>query len=347
MSPMPILRSERGVALLLVLWIFMVLTVIAAEFSRSMRDDAVATHNLAEETAARAVALAGLNRAIYSTLRVREQALEEEDADSEDVDDATVGLDDGSEPFIHWAPDGTWHEDAYGGGRFSVRMIDEGGKIPLNRVEEAMLRRIFDSLGLDGDAQEEITDAILDWRDSDVLARLNGAEEDYYLGLSPPYRPKDGPFDSVDELLGVRGITQELFFGADPDHIEELLDEGEIVIPLGAIFSVFNRSGNINMRTAPPEVLFVLAGGEVEDVEEIMDLRQEDPRAALTLLREKLGERSLQRRVVYRAPTTIAVEAKATMDNGKVEARLGAIVQVEEDADAFFISRWLDRLPAY
>jgi len=343
---MPILRSERGVALLLVLWIFMVLTVIAAQFSRAMRDDAVATHNLAEETAARAVALAGLNRALYSTLRVREQALEEDDDDSEDIE-GTVGLDDGGEPFVHWAPDGTWHDDAYGGGRFSVRMIDEGGKIPLNRVDERMLRRIFYSLGLDSNAQEEITDAILDWRDPDLEERLNGAEEAYYLGLRSPYRPKDGPFDSVDELLGVRGITQELFYGANPDEIEDLIAEGEIVIPFGAIFSVFNRSGNINMRTAPPEVLFVLAGGEVEDVEEIMDLRQGNPRAALALLRERLGERSLQRRVVYRAPTTIAVEVKAIMDKGKVEARLGAIVQVEEDADAFFISRWLDRLPAY
>ena len=123
--------------------------------------------------------------------------------------------------------------------------------------------------------------------------------------------------------------------------------EGEIVIPLGAVFSVFNRSAKINMRTAPPEVLYVLVGGEGEDVEEIMDLRKEDPRAALALLRDKLGERSLARRVVYRAPTTIAIEVKATMDLGKVEARLGAIVEIEEDADAFFVSRWLDRMPAF
>lgn len=345
MSSAPILRSERGVALLLVLWIFMVLTVLTAEFSRSMRADAVATHNLAEETAARAVALAGLNRALYSTLRVREQDLEAEDGDSEDAAEAGDG--DGAVPFDHWAPDGSWHEEAYGGGRYSVRMFDEGGKIPLNRVDETMLRVVFEGLGLDTDAQEAITDAILDWRDPDVLERLNGAEEEYYLGLASPYRPKDGPFDSVDELLAVRGITQELFFGADPDEVEVLLADGEIVIPLGAIFSVFNRSSNINIRTAPPEVLYVLVGGEVEDAEEIIDLRQEDPRAALSLLRDKLGGRTLARRVVYRAPTTIAVEAKAIMDQGKVEARLGAIVQVEEDADAFFVSRWLDRLPAF
>jgi general secretion pathway protein K len=195
--------SERGVALLLVLWIFMILTVIVAQFSRAMRDDAVTTHNLAEETSARAVALAGMSRAIYSSLRMREQSIEAEDTDDEE--EGQVGVDDGSAPFEYWLPDGAWHEDAYGGGRFKVRLTDEGGKIPLNRADEYLLRRVFQNLGFDTDAQEEMADAIMDWRDRDVLARLNGAEEEYYLGLRPPYRPKDGPFDAVDELLAVRG----------------------------------------------------------------------------------------------------------------------------------------------
>jgi hypothetical protein len=67
----------------------------------------------------------------------------------------------------------------------------------------------------------------------------------------------------------------------------------------------------------------------------------------LSLLRDKLGGRALARRIVYRAPTTITVEAQAVMDLGKIEARMGAIIQVEEDADGFFVSRWIDRLPAF
>ena len=43
-------NRERGIALLMVIWIFMVLSVLSAQFSRAMRDDAVATQNLAEET---------------------------------------------------------------------------------------------------------------------------------------------------------------------------------------------------------------------------------------------------------------------------------------------------------
>src|SRR6185369_556082 len=63
--PMRQTGGERGIALLMVIWIFMVLSVLSAEFSRGMRDDAIATQNLAEEIQARGVAIAGVNRAIY------------------------------------------------------------------------------------------------------------------------------------------------------------------------------------------------------------------------------------------------------------------------------------------
>src|SRR5213078_2004074 len=65
-------RGERGVALLLVLWIFMVLGVLALDFARYMRDDAMASINLADETQGYYLALAGMNRAIFDAERRRE-----------------------------------------------------------------------------------------------------------------------------------------------------------------------------------------------------------------------------------------------------------------------------------
>src|SRR6185369_3330161 len=170
------LRSERGVALMMVLWIFMVLTVLVAEFSRGMRDDAVATQNMAEEVQARGVAFAGITQGIYRAMRVHANNQDEEEPEDLDVDD--------------WPPDGAWHDGVYGGGKFSVRMLDETGKISLNRVDEAMLRRIFTNIGVSGDEQEAITDAILDWRDIDDLKRLHGAESEFYLKLPQPYSAK-------------------------------------------------------------------------------------------------------------------------------------------------------------
>ncbi len=65
---------------------------------------------------------------------------------------------------------------------------------------------------------EEIADAILDWLDEDDEPREFGAEADYYNRLQPPYQPKNGPLDSVEELLLVRGITPELLFGLDTNR---------------------------------------------------------------------------------------------------------------------------------
>jgi hypothetical protein len=62
---------------------------------------------------------------------------------------------------------------------------------------------------------EDVADAILDWIDADDEPRELGAEIDYYTGLSPAYVPKNGPLETVEELLLVRGVTPQLLFGAD------------------------------------------------------------------------------------------------------------------------------------
>jgi len=62
---------------------------------------------------------------------------------------------------------------------------------------------------------ENEADAIMDWIDEDDEPREYGAEYDYYQGLSSPYAPTNGPFNTVEELLLVRGVSPQLLFGAD------------------------------------------------------------------------------------------------------------------------------------
>ena len=113
-----------------------------------------------------------------------------------------------SDPF-----DGEFHEEDLGTGAFRVRLVDESGKININRVNDETLRRIFTNLGLDEARRDILVDSIMDWRDADDLHRTNGAENDYYASLSPPYSAKNGPLDSVEDLLWIKGMTPELFFG--------------------------------------------------------------------------------------------------------------------------------------
>jgi hypothetical protein len=62
---------------------------------------------------------------------------------------------------------------------------------------------------------EDVADAILDWLDTDEQPREYGAEADYYATLDPPYGAKNGPLETVEELLLVKGVTPLLLFGSD------------------------------------------------------------------------------------------------------------------------------------
>jgi len=72
-------------------------------------------------------------------------------------------------------------------------------------------------MGLGG-MTEEIADCILDYIDDDDDERELGAESEYYVGLKSPYKPTNGPLQSVDELLLVKGVTPALLYGSDQNR---------------------------------------------------------------------------------------------------------------------------------
>jgi len=104
----------------------------------------------------------------------------------------------------------------YGGIRYGLE--DESGRLNLNALliaDDTVENGGRDLLlGLPG-MTNEIADAILDWIDEDDEIREYGAELESYTGLDPPYAPQNGPMNSVEELLLVRGVTPELLFGVD------------------------------------------------------------------------------------------------------------------------------------
>ena len=78
---------------------------------------------------------------------------------------------------------------------------------------------------------EDVADAILDWIDTDDEPLEYGAEIDYYSSLSPPYAPRNGPLQSVEELLLVRGVTPAMLFGRDINR-NGMIDAHEQELPL-------------------------------------------------------------------------------------------------------------------
>lgn len=91
-------------------------------------------------------------------------------------------------------------------GQAQVLILDLSSRLNVNAATKDMFLRL-------PGATEEIADAIIDWRDSDSELLPLGAESDYYLTLDPPYEAKNMPFDSLDELMLVRGVTRQIFYG--------------------------------------------------------------------------------------------------------------------------------------
>lgn len=102
-------------------------------------------------------------------------------------------------------------------GTFRAGVTDEAGKININAFmkRDPTGQQLYDILIKLPNMTEEIAASIVDWVDSDTVPREGGAEDDYYSGQSTGYRCKNGPLDSIDELLLVKGMTRELLYGAD------------------------------------------------------------------------------------------------------------------------------------
>jgi type II secretory pathway component PulK len=223
--------SDAGVALIVVLPLLALLLTIVAEFAQAMRLEAVAASNFRSALSETWLAEAGYQRALAEILP---------DALSHELDvngalvfrRARLGT-----PTVP-----TRLNLRIDPGHLSYRLTDESARLNLNRATRDELDRLLQEAGVEKTDRDVIIDSIQDWRDPNEEHRLNGAESDYYLALPAPYRSKNADFDSVDELLQVRGVTRELLYGrAETPGLAEYL-------------TVFGP-GAINVNTASPAVL--------------------------------------------------------------------------------------------
>ncbi len=262
--------GERGVALLVVLWIFIFLFVVAFDFSASIREEGSAAHRFAQETEGYYLAVAGFEDGLR-------RFVDAASSGAQQTSPVGTGL-----SQLQEAADGSWREEELGQGSYRVRLLDETGRININRASEETLRSIFTNLGIEEPRRSILVDSILDWRDEDDLARVNGAESEYYLSLSPSYTPKNGPFDTVEELLWVRGVTPELFYGQKDAA-------GLRRVGLKDIFTVDSPTDRINLRTASAEVIHALTGIPLDKTREFVEQRKKMSEKSLTDLLALLG----------------------------------------------------------
>ncbi len=321
-----VLLNQRGAALLIVLWIFIFLLVVAFDFSASVREEAAAAHRYNDETQGYYLALAGFQRGVYELLQ-------------QSAGRDALGTEKRADIF-----DGGWHEETLGDGVFRVRWLDEGGKININRADEGTLRRIFTNLGIEEPGRTIIVDSIMDWRDPDNLHRLNGAENEYYRSLTPPYTARNGPFDTVEDLLWVRGVTSELFYGYDGAYGQR--EENVRTIALREIFTVDSPIDRVNLRTASAEVIHTVAGIPLEKsrgfVEERKKLSDKTLADLLPLLGIGAGDAALQQ-FVFANPAVVSVEAEGRPAQSRAARRVKGVVRTAGGGRDFELVRWIDR----
>jgi general secretion pathway protein K len=153
-------------------------------------------------------------------------------------------------------PQGAAHVDyQFPGGVARVEIVPETAKLNVNFSPPAELYRLGVALGLDPDRARQIAAAIDEWR-SPALG-LTGLDS-YYLSLTPSFRPPHASFQEIEELLLVRGVTPDIYYGTYAPAAEPGAEDAPRLMPrpgLANCLSVFRSRDRVDANTAPPAVL--------------------------------------------------------------------------------------------
>lgn len=180
---------QRGGVLVVVLWLLALLSLMAASYSTTARTETRLTATQLQAAQARGLAEAGVWLGLQQLLQP---------APSDGVKtQALSGI-------------------PLGAGVIDVQIQDEAGKIDLNTARPEILLGLVQSAGADPVDALAIRDAILDWRDRDNLRRAAGAEDADYRTKGLNDGAKDGPFNSIEELRAVMGMTEPVFQNMRP-----------------------------------------------------------------------------------------------------------------------------------
>ncbi len=149
---------------------------------------------------------------------------------------------------------GSWD---YGGYQAEIRVVGENGLIDINRASRELLQKVLEQVGVVDQEAQTLLDRIEDFRDSDDLKHLNGAEDRDYQGEGLAFGAKDAPFERIEELQQVLGMTPVLYE------------------KLARFLSVSSQGQGINPMLAPRHILLLLAEGEQALVDDYIRQRDE------------------------------------------------------------------------
>lgn len=224
-------RKQSGVAMIVVLWMIMVMMTLAASLLYATRTESSMVDSARRSANARAIADAAAHYAVmqlYLPNKERDLQL-------------------GGAPLL-------WE---YEGAKIEIRAVGENGLIDINYASRPLLQLILKQTGMDEQAVENMLDVLEDFRDVDDLRRLNGAEDADYENEGLPFGAKDAPFERIEELQQVLGMTPQLYQA------------------LTRYLTVNSGASGINPMLAPRQTLLLIAEGEAAKVDAYIRKREE------------------------------------------------------------------------
>ncbi|MBN1635930.1 MAG: type II secretion system minor pseudopilin GspK [Deltaproteobacteria bacterium] len=318
-----LVKNSSGVVLILVIAVVALFTVMVVEFSTDQGIDIELAYNFRDSLQAQYVSRAGVEAALVLL------AQDDPAYDAYDEDWAN---------FSEYAMTASAFLE---GPSFTGTLVDECSKFDLNSLvsedgkaddfRRSQFMRLFGQLEIDISADDlnDLLDALIDWIDPDDETDF-GAETEYYEALENPYVCKNGPLDVTEEILLVKGMAPEYFFGTE---------EYEGV----ANYITAGTNGKININTASEQVLFSIIpeGLNEEDVvQTILDSRPVTPENVNALI-DNIGFRVLesenisdlekellwlQNNVITLMSTRFRVDIKGVMPSGAM-VNLRAVVE--------------------
>lgn len=264
------IRNDRGIALLLVISVTTILIATALEYNRRARFAVISAAAARDRLTLSYMAASGVQAAMALLAKDRAESnidsLQEDWANPDKISELLSEI-----PF----DDGT----------LSVTISDEMGRIQVNALvvfpdgrnfndsQRQLLERYFNIFK---DTSEEtpedsqppaIINSLKDWLDSgddEAITGLSGAESAYYQDLSPAYTSRNGPIADINDLLLVKGITPELFYGSA--ETPGFADASTVYGMTPGAGTSFTFTGKININTAPLPVLVSILPSENEDL---------------------------------------------------------------------------------
>jgi general secretion pathway protein K len=184
------------------------------------------------------------------------------------------------------------------------------GTLNINKVKLSLLQEVLIRCGLDnGTEVTSVANSILDWIDEDGLRRAESAEKDYYLSRgTSPYWPKNNEIESIEELLLVKEVTPEIFYGNEQRP------------GLKDFFSAYGQGEKMDINSATPQTFSLIRGLPQDVIDNICSLRQDQPLKDLSELASLVPQRYFSQIHKYYYVSNLKVlkvEASLVFESGK------------------------------